>query len=76
SSYLAINEAIKTVQDGVLLDIPETLKQQHKDYLNPHHFNGYIKQNYLTQKLKFVELKSIGYEKKMKDWLKNITNFS
>ena len=76
SSYLAINEAIKTVQDGVLLDIPETLKQQHKDYLNPHDFGGFVKQSHLTKTMKFVNLKSIGYEKKMKDWLKNITNFS
>jgi len=76
SSYLAINKAIKSVNDGVLLDIPETIKQQNKNYLNPHNFGGYVKQEYLLKTLKFIELKSIGYEKKMKEWLENLTNFS
>ncbi|MEA3330766.1 MAG: replication-associated recombination protein A [Campylobacterota bacterium] len=76
SAYLGINKAIKSVQAGTLLDIPKNIKQKNKNYLYPHDFGGYIEQNYLTKPLKFVELKSIGYEKKMKEWLQNISNFS
>lgn len=72
SSYIAINKALKAVEDGVILDIPTNITQQHKNYLNPHDFGGYVKQKYLSKKLKFVELKDIGYEKKMKEWLKNL----
>ena len=73
SSYLAINKAIKLVRDGVLLEIPDNIKQQHTNYLNPHNFGGYIKQIYLSKRLKFIELKSIGFEGKMKDWLEKLT---
>jgi putative ATPase len=76
SSYLAINKAIKAVRDGIILDIPETIKQHNKEYLYPHDFGGYVKQNYLLEPLKFIELKSIGYEKKMKEWVENLTKFS
>ena len=69
SSYLAINTALKSVKDGVMLDIPKNITQDNEGYLYPHDFGGYVKQTYLEKPLKFVELKSIGYEKKMKDWL-------
>ena len=62
SSYEAINKAIKSVQAGNILDIPKNITQ--------------INKNYLSKPLKFVTLKSIGYEGKMKDWIKNLTNFS
>ena len=76
SSYEAINKALKSVKDGLNLDIPETIKQNNSNYLYPHDFGGYIKQTYLSKPLKFVELKDIGYERKMKEWLENITHFS
>jgi putative ATPase len=76
SSYLAINKALKSVRDGKLLDIPKNITQNNEGYLYPHDFGGYVKQNYLLEPLKFVELKSIGYEKKMKEWMQNISNFS
>ena len=76
SSYLAINSALKAVKDGVILEIPKHITQLNENYLNPHNFNGYIKQNYLSENLSFCSLKNIGYEKKMKDWIKNITSFS
>ena len=76
SSYLAINNALQAVKDGVMLEVPEALKQKHEGYLYPHDFGGYVKQRHLTETLKFVELKSIGYEKKMKEWLENLHNFS
>ncbi len=72
SSYLAINEALKSVNNGILLDIPNHIKQQAKGYLYPHDYGGYVKQEYLLKPLKFVELKKIGYELKMKEWLEKI----
>jgi putative ATPase len=76
SSYLAINEALSAVKKGVLLEVPQALKQQHQGYIYPHDFGGYVKQDHLTKPMKFVELKSIGYEKKMKEWLEYLESFS
>jgi len=70
SAYMAINSALKSVQDGNILEIPKNIQQQNEGYLYPHDFGGYVKQEYLSKPMKFVELKDIGYEKKMKDWLK------
>ncbi len=69
SAYLAINSALQAVEDGVLLEIPKNIQQNNKGYLYPHDFDGYVKQKYLSKELKFVELKDIGYEKKMKEWM-------
>jgi len=76
SSYLAINKALESVRNGVLLDIPNNIIQNSNNYKNPHNYGGYIKQNYLSKKLEFIQLKTIGYEKKMKEWLENLTKFS
>ena len=74
SSYLAINAAIKSVKSGTILDIPNNIKQQNEGYLYPHDFGGYIRQTYLLEPLQFVELKSIGYEQKMKEWMQKLNN--
>jgi len=76
SAYMAINKAQKLVKEGVMLDIPKNITQRNEGYLYPHDFGGYVKQHYLTKELNLVELKDIGYEKKIKDWLRNITDFS
>jgi len=75
SSYTAINKAIKAVKDGKLLEIPKNITQDNEGYLYPHDFGGYVKQKYLLEPLKFIELKNIGYEKKMKEWIENIDKF-
>ncbi|MCW8896032.1 MAG: replication-associated recombination protein A [Sulfurimonas sp.] len=72
SSYLAINKALKAVNDGVMFDVPKNITQKNENYLYPHDFGGYVKQDYLSKPLKFVELKSIGYEKKMRQWMEEI----
>ncbi len=69
SAYLAINKALQAVRDGSILEIPKSIRQQSEGYLSPHDFGGYVKQDYLTKPLHFVDLKEIGYEKKMKEWL-------
>ena len=73
SAYLAINHALEAVRNGEILEIPPHLQQNDgRGYLYPHDFGGYVQQEYLSKPLKFVDLKSIGYEKKMKDWLELI----
>ncbi len=69
AAYLAINKALKAVKDGVNLEIPKNITQQNEGYLYPHDFGGYVSQEYLSEPMEFVELKEIGYEKKMKEWL-------
>ena len=73
SAYLAINSALKSVKGGVMLGIPKNITNSHENYLYPHDFGGYVEQKHLAKDLKFVELKDIGYEKKMKEWMKVIT---
>ena len=74
ASYLAINKALKSVRDGLILDIPKNIVQQKENYLNPHDFGGYVEQPYLSQPQYFVELKNIGYEEKMKTWSEKLLN--
>ena len=76
SSYEAINMALKSVKDGNILEIPKNITQNNKNYLYPHDFGGYVKQEYLSKALKFVNLKEIGYEAKMREWMMNLGNFS
>lgn len=75
SAYLAINNALQAVHEGVMLDIPKNITQKNSGYLYPHDFGGYVKQKYLSKPLKFVTLKSIGYEKKIIEWISSIKGF-
>jgi len=72
TAYMAINAAQQAVRNGILLEIPEAIRQQHKGYLYPHDFGGWIKQKYLSKPLKFVEFKNIGYEGKMGEWIEKV----
>ncbi len=74
SSYLAINAAIESVKSGNILEIPDNIKQRNEGYLYPHDFGGYVKQKYTSKTIKFVELKNIGYEQKMKEWMQKLSN--
>ena len=69
SAYLAINKALDALKNGFNADIPKEIRQNHHGYKKPHAYGGYVKQQYLSEYMKFVELKAIGYEKKMKEWL-------
>lgn len=75
SAYEAINKAQKSIRDGVLLDIPKNIRQNNEGYMYPHDFGGYVKQEYLTKPLNLVKLKDIGYEKKIKEWLRKMAEF-
>ncbi|EQB39165.1 recombinase RarA [Sulfurimonas hongkongensis] len=72
SAYLAINKAEQAINDGLMLEIPKNITQKNIGYLYPHDFGGYVKQDYLSKPLKFVDLKDVGYEKKMKEWMLRI----
>ncbi|MBD3797168.1 MAG: replication-associated recombination protein A [Campylobacterales bacterium] len=73
SAYMAINEALGSVKNGNIMTIPKNIQQNNVNYLYPHDFGGYVDQQYLEHPHHFVELKEIGYEKKMKEWLEAIT---
>lgn len=75
ASYNAINSALKFVQDNEPLGIPRYLVNtdaEHKNYLYPHDFGGWVKQEYLQKPLKFYESKKIGFEKTLAEWLEKI----
>ena len=74
AAYLAINSALQSVKNGNILDIPLNITSNNENYLYPHDYGGYVEQKYLTKSMHFVDLKAIGYEKKMKEWLEIIKN--
>ncbi|WP_418640928.1 replication-associated recombination protein A [Sulfurimonas sp. ST-27] len=76
SAYLAINKALKSVKEGNIAEIPKNITNNNENYLYPHDFGGYVEQNYLAKPMHFVEFKEIGYEKKMKEWIKIIKHSS
>ena len=74
SSYLAINEAIKAVQEGAIYPIPAHIKTHAKEYIYPHNFGGWVDQNYLSRDLKFYRSSTQGFEKNLNEWLRRIKN--
>lgn len=77
SSYKAINEALYYVKNNPSLEIPNYLNNNHpqkKDYLYPHDFGGWVKQNYLSKDLQFYESKGIGEEARLLENLDKLKN--
>lgn len=77
SSYKAINEALHYVKNNPSLEIPNYLNNNHpqkKDYLYPHDFGGWVKQNYLSKDLQFYESKGIGEEARLLENLDKLKN--
>ena len=72
SAYMAINAAQQAVRSGEILEIPKNIVQWKENYLYPHDFGGWVRQQYLSKPLKFVDFKPIGYEQKMGEWLRKI----
>jgi len=82
AAYLGIEMALKEVKEGRLQEVPRHLKDAHYDgagklghgegYKYAHDFPGhFVKQDYMTKKIKFYEPQDSGYEKKIKERLKN-----
>ncbi len=72
SAYKAINKALKAIKDGLILNVPNHIKTHAKNYLYPHDFGGYVKQEYLPKDIKFYESQNIGFEAKLNEWLDKI----
>lgn len=74
SAYNAINSALQCVDDGNILDVPLAIQSNAKNYLYPHDYNGWVKQQYLEKDFVFYHSKNIGYEKTLNEWLERIKN--
>ncbi|MBF7047492.1 replication-associated recombination protein A [Campylobacter volucris] len=75
SSYLAINSALNYVQNNPALKILPHLDNNHpqrKNYLYPHDFGGWVRQQYLEKNLKFYHSKGVGFEAQLDLWLKDM----
>ncbi|MFA6141969.1 MAG: replication-associated recombination protein A [Candidatus Omnitrophota bacterium] len=82
AAYLGIEAALKDVEEGKVLDVPDHLKDatldgeefgHGKDYKYAHDFdNHYVKQEYKpSDKIYYIPTK-IGHEKKIKEWLEQL----
>ncbi len=72
TSYTAINQTLKAIQSGAIYPIPEHIKTHAQAYQNPHNFNGWVEQAYLSRPMKFYESSGQGFEKSLNEWLKRI----
>ncbi len=73
TAYQAINKALDYVKTQPKLSVPPHLKSPSpQNYLYPHDFGGWVKQNYLEKPLRFYESKGIGFEKNLNEWLEKI----
>ena len=72
SSYLAINKVINEINNGNIMNIPNHIDSQHKGYLYPHDYKGYVKQEYLEKPLDIYETNLIAFEKTLDEWIKKI----
>jgi len=72
SAYTAINNAQKAIKEGELISIPSHIKTHAKNYLYPHDFGGWVKQNYLNKPLHFYQTDQIGFEKTLWQWHQKI----
>jgi len=72
SSYKAINKALQAIEQGLNLSVPEHLINHSKEYLYPHNFGGYVKQQYLSKEVTFYKSSKIGFEKTLNEWLAKI----
>jgi putative ATPase len=72
ASYMAINKALKAVQEGEIHAIPTNIKQDHVAYLYPHSYGGWVRQKYMSKDMKFYESSKIGFEKTLDEWLGKI----
>ena len=74
SAYLAINSALKKVEQGEIHPVPSHLKTDAKGYSYPHDFGGWVEQKYIPFSFTFYETKEIGFEKTLHSWHEKIQN--
>ncbi len=71
TAHIALDEALKDIEEGSVGTIPKHLKTNSEEYKYPHNYKGsYVVQQYLPDKLKnkkYYHPKDIGYEKQLKE---------
>jgi len=82
AAYLGIEAALKDVEEGKVLDVPDHLKDASLDgdafghgkgYKYAHDFDKhYVKQEYKPSEKTYYFPTNMGYEKKIKEWLDNL----
>jgi len=82
ASYLGIEAAIKDVEEGKVLEVPDHLKDANLDseafghgkgYKYAHEFKDhYVKQEYKPSEKAYYFPTEMGYEKKIKEWLEKL----
>jgi len=82
AAYLGIESALKDVESGKTLEVPDHLKDATMDsedlghgkgYKYAHDFKDhYVKQEYKPSDKAYYIPTEIGYEKKIKEWLENL----
>jgi len=72
AAYMAINQALKAVQDGEIHPIPSNIKHDKVNYLYPHNYGGWVQQNYMSKNMKFYESSKMGFEKTLDEWIGKI----
>ena len=82
AAYLGIESALKDVEAGKVLEVPEHLKDAHLDsdafghgkgYKYAHGYPGhYVQQEYKPSDKKYYIPTEMGYEKKIKEWLEKL----
>jgi putative ATPase len=81
--YLGIEKALEDVEKRSLQPVPDHLKDSHykgaeklgrgKDYKYPHSYPaGWVKQDYISKKVRYYFPKEAGYEKKIKTFLEQL----
>ena len=82
AAYLGIESALKDVESGRVLEVPDHLKDAHLDneefghgkgYKYSHDYEGhYVKQEYKPSDKRYYIPTTMGYEKKIKEWLEEL----
>ncbi len=82
AAYLGIESALKDVETGRTLEVPDHLKDAHMDqeafghgvgYKYAHDYQDhYVKQEYKPSATKYYFPTEMGYEKKIKEWLEQL----
>ncbi len=64
--YKSLRRALKDVESGIDLPVPEHLKTRSKKYKYPHDYpRHYVEQDYLSEKRKYYRPDGIGFEKEL-----------
>lgn len=87
ASYIAIEKAMKDVEENKTLEVPNHLKNSHYKaaeklgrgigYKYPHNFKEhFVKQDYIPSSKKYYQPQDSGYEKKIKEFLQKLSKWT